>query len=416
MKQVKAALIGAGLRGAQTYAQYAIDNPNELRFIAIAEPNIERRTAFAKTHKIPEEMQFETWEEMLAKPRLCEAILICTQDKIHYLPAKKAIKRGYHTLLEKPMSIDPEECLSLQKLSEKENKILLICHVLRYTPFFKDIKDIIDNNEIGDVVSIQHNENIGYFHYAHSYVRGNWNNMENSSPIILAKSCHDMDILLWLAGEKCSRVSSFGSLSHFNRENAPANCAERCLDGCDYIDTCPYSARKLYLGENTDWPVTAISNDLSFESRLREVKTGPYGRCVYHCDNDVVDHQVVNLEFDSGITVSFNMSAFTSEISRTIKIMGTKGEISGHMEKNEIRISRFSDSKERFQYPKILKGGHGGGDTGLMKSFVKNVDRNLTKDIMTSARISAESHMIAFAAEASRRQNRIIEMKNFVKV
>ena len=199
--------------------------------------------------------------------------------------------------------------------ARKRGKVLSVCHVLRYTPFFSKIKELLDKGCIGRLISIQHNENVGYWHYAHSFVRGNWRNSEDSSPMILAKSCHDMDIMLWLAGADCRSISSYGSLTHFKSENAPEGAPYRCMDGCPVQNECPYYAPRLYLTENTSWPTSVISADTGIEARTKALREGPYGRCVYRCDNNVVDHQVVAIEFKNDVTAVFTMSAFTN-ISR----------------------------------------------------------------------------------------------------
>jgi hypothetical protein len=233
----------------------------------------------------------------MEQPKLADAALICTMDRLHYQPAMKGLEKGYHILLEKPMSPVPKECIELAESAKKYERILSVCHVLRYTPFFSTLKKLLEDGRIGKLLTIQHNENVAVWHYTYAFVRGRWNNSIESSPMILQKSCHDMDILYWLAGEECSRLSSFGSLLHFKRENAPAGAPERCLDGCPAENNCPHNAYRHYLSKNAYWIKDMISFDGSFEAREKALREGPYGRCVYKCDNNVVDHQVVNLEF-----------------------------------------------------------------------------------------------------------------------
>ncbi|RED61901.1 Gfo/Idh/MocA family protein [Cohnella phaseoli] len=416
MKKITVALIGAGQRGFN-YAEYALQNPYEMQIAAVAEPTAARREAFRERHRLPEDRVFAHWDELFAGPKLADAVMICTQDQQHFEPTMKALEAGYHVLLEKPMSSSPEECLAMGDMAARMNRVFSICHVLRYTNFFSTIKGLLDQGKIGKLMSITHNENVGYWHQAHSFVRGNWRRKDESSPMILAKSCHDLDILLWLAGADCTRVSSFGSLAHFTSENAPEGAPLRCLDGCPASEECLYYAPKLYLTDNTDWPTSAISDDISYEARYKALQEGPYGRCVYRCDNDVVDHQVVNLEFDNAVTVAFTMSAFTREISRTIKLMGTKGEIRGAMEKNEIEILHFGSGKtERIVFED--RGGHvghGGGDWGLMRDFLRLVQADGGQQGLTSADRSVQSHMIAFAAEQSRVAGKTLELAEFVR-
>jgi len=415
MKEVTAVLVGAGLRGMDSYAPYALKNPDEIKFVAVAEPNPVRRKKFSMLHAIPPEFCYSNWEDLFNQPRLADAALICTQDRLHYEPAIKALENGYHLLLEKPMAVDPLECIKIGEAARKYRRILSICYVLRYTAFFSTLKKMILEGQIGSLISIQHNENVGFWHQAHSFVRGSWRNSDESSPMILQKSSHDMDILLWLTECSPVRISSFGSLSHFKSDNAPKDAPERCTDGCPEEKNCPYYAPKIYLTENTDWPTSAISSDSSYESRLMALKTGPYGRCVYRCDNNVVDHQVVVIEFEQGLTAAFTMCAFTNEISRTIKLMGTKGQIRGTMEKNEIEVINFATGQKKVIKPKRNSSGHSGGDEGLMKDFVKLIRDNRVEQGIKQGEIAVMSHIMAMAAEKSRLEKKVIEIGDYIK-
>jgi predicted dehydrogenase len=373
---IKIALIGAGGRGQYSYAPYVLNNPGEAEFVAVVEPMDRRRNEFQKRYNIPDENCFTDWNDFFKRPKMADAVIIATQDQLHYEPTVKAHEKGYHILLEKPMATTPSECKVLGELASDKKQLLSICHVLRYTDFFTKIKNLIDEGRIGKLISIQHNENVGFFHYAHSYIRGNWRNSDESAPMILAKSCHDMDILLWLSGAHCKRVSSFGELSHFRPENAPEGSAIRCSDGCAVEEECPYSALKIYLGETIkdvsgrDYFKGVVNGDIRDEAILRSLQEGPYGRCVYRSDNNVVDHQVVILEFENGVTATFNMCGFTDSLSRTIKLMGTKGQIKASMEKNEILLYDFvKDETIVFDMNDTEKNGsaHGGGDLGYSR-------------------------------------------------
>lgn len=414
MNKLTAIVIGAGDRGSNAYAPFALKNPNKLEIVGVAEPLDDRRDAFKEKFNLNESQCFKGYEEILSEEKLADIAIICTQDKMHFEPTIKALKKGYDVLLEKPMSPNANECIEMARVAEEEGRLLSICHVLRYTPFFQKLKDVLDSGKIGDIVSVQHNENVGYYHQAHSFVRGNWRNSDETAPMILAKSCHDMDILLYLIGKKCLRVSSFGSLNHFTSQNAPEGAPKRCLDGCPKEDTCPFFAPKYYLTDNTGWPTSTITTDLSYEGRLKALKEGPYGRCVYHCDNNVVDHQVVNMELEDGVTASFTMCAFTHDVGRTLKIMGTKGEIRGHMNLRELEIHSFIDNSiEKITLP-APKSGHGGGDFGLIKDFV-NLVSGLKCEALTSAKTSVESHLMALAAEKSRTTHKMVEINEFFK-
>lgn len=411
-----AVVIGAGMRGGRAYGPYALANPDEIRIVAVAEPDHERQMAFAQAHGIPPEMRFLSWEDLLREPRLADAAIICTQDGMHFDPTMQAIEKGYHILLEKPMSPDPSECIRMGDYANQRGQHFAICHVLRYTAFFGQLKQLLEERRIGQLISIQLTENVGYFHFAHSFVRGNWRNSKLSSPMILAKSCHDMDILLWLAGGACRKVSSFGTLTHFTPENAPEGAPNRCTDGCPAAQTCPYFAPHVYLVDEQSFMTASISNDPSIAAREQALRDGPYGRCVYRCDNDVVDHQVVNLMFENDVTASFTMCGFTHEINRTLKLMGTKGEIRGNMAKNELEIYDFLTGTCELIHTEGESGdnGHGGGDEGIMRAFVKLLGGDVGENL-TSADVSVQSHLIAFAAERARLENSVIDLPTFRK-
>jgi predicted dehydrogenase len=332
---------------------------------------------------------------------------------MHYEPTKLALEKGYDVLLEKPMSNDLKETVQLGELAKQYNNTFMICHVLRYTPFFAKIKEIIKSGLIGDVMTVQHNENIAYYHMAHSFVRGNWRNSDESSPIILAKSCHDMDIISWLVGERCTKISSFGHLSHFTEEKMPEGASDRCLT-CGVEADCPYSAKKLYYDNLGGWPTSVVTDIQTEESLTKALNEGPYGRCVYKCDNNVCDHQVSLLEFDKGITATFNLSAFTEQQNRTLKIMGTKGEIRAIDTDNKIEVRIFGTDTYQLIEPDTLAGGHNGGDTGIMNDFV-NLMNGQSGKALTSADVSVESHVMAFAAEHSRITGQTINIKEFYK-
>ncbi|BBI35640.1 Gfo/Idh/MocA family protein [Cohnella abietis] len=404
MRQITAILVGAGARGRFVYGEYAKKYPKELKIVAVAEPNEERRQLAAKDHGLSSNQLYESWEQVLDGAVMADVAVISTQDRMHCAPTIKALELGYDVLLEKPMSPLSEEVNTMANASRKYNRLLTVCHVLRYTPFWSKIKEIIVSGGIGQIVSIQLSENVGYYHMAHSFVRGNWNKAEETSPMILQKSCHDMDILSWLIDQRCTKVSSYGSLLHFRPENAPVGSTLRCTGGCVVERECPYSAVRIYEEDDpcNEWN-RFITNKLTPEGIREAIEHGPFGRCVYRCDNNVVDHQVVNMEFESGSTASFTMSGFSHDISRTVQIMGTLGEIRGYMEKSEIVLFPFGG--EAIEVPvTVEEGGHGGGDEGLMREFLKQVRNENSNDDqgLTSAEASLQSHLMAFAAERSR--------------
>jgi len=280
MKKVKLALLGAGNRGKDAYGNFVELNPFEAEFVAVADPRPERLAGFARCHNIPQTGLFESWSELLTQPQLADAVIITTPDDTHFAPAKQALEKGYHVLLEKPMSNDALECLELGKIAEKCGRVFQICHVLRYTPFFAQIKRLLNSGRIGKLMTMELKENVGYWHYAHSYVRGNWRNSDQSSPMILAKSCHDMDIIRWLADSTPAKVSSFGTLSHFKATSAPPGATRYCLDGCARFDECIYNSPKFYLARCGGWPTSRITSAPPFirlawtTTRLRRKTSG----------------------------------------------------------------------------------------------------------------------------------------------
>ncbi len=409
MKPISFLIIGAGDRG-NAYSKYSKKYPKEMYIKAIAEPREDFKNSFIKEYNINKDFTFHTWEEALKGKKIADAVIITTQDQMHCKPAIQALKMGYDVLVEKPMATTINECKKMVEASKKYKNIFGICHVLRYTNYYRKLKELVDSQCIGEVATIEHIEGVQYFHQAHSFVRGNWRNKSKSSPMILSKSCHDMDILRWLIGKPCKKISSFGSLLHFKKENAPKGSTYRCIDGCKVEKNCPYSALKIYLDpKDTGWPINVISRDTSLKMRKEAIANGPYGRCVYRCDNDVVDHQVVICEFESGITASFTMTAFTSKGNgRRTRIMGTKGEIVG--DSQFIEISDFLTNKvkkiDTLTSSDSINDGHGGGDTGIMKDFIKAVQHQDRSYLSSSIETSLESHIMAFYAEESRLKNK----------
>ena len=407
MKQVTAILLGAGQRGADVYARYALSYPTELKMVGVAEPRKDRREEFAALHNIPAENCVESWEEILQRDKFADCIFVATQDRMHFEPVVQALRKGYHVLCEKPMSHDREELLEMNRVAKETGNVLSICHVLRYSPFFVKIRQLLDSGAIGQLVSIQHIESVGYWHMAHSFVRGNWRNSEETSPIILAKCCHDLDILNWLVGSKVKMVSSFGSLAHFNADHRPEGAPDYCMDGCEHRDTCPYYAPRFYLEHPkslTDGFARTVSIDTSAEKILEALKTGPYGRCVYACDNNVADNQVVNLMYENGVTVGMTVCAFTEHCERIINLMGSHGQIRGNMENNTIELIDFATGNVDTIQLHTPAGGHSGSDVSMMKDFVRLIASGSTASKSSSER-SVESHLTALAAEESRRNN-----------
>lgn len=397
------------------YASYAYD-VKHVEITAVVEPNQERREIACEKFHIKEENRFTSTDEFFSRGKLADAVILATMDRDHYQQAIRAIEAGYHILLEKPISPDPAECLEIQKKAEAAGRIVTVCHVLRYTSFFSTIKEIIDSGRLGKIVTIQHAENIGNFHMAHSFVRGNWRNSSMSSPIIMQKSCHDMDILVWLTGSRAKRISSFGELTYFKEENAPEGSADRCLE-CPVAENCRFDVKKAYLPIAGTWPATVIGADQTEEGLLKALETSPYGRCVYRCDNDVCDHQVTNIEFENGVTATFHLSAFVNRMHRTIKIMCENGDICGDDADNVITVTEYAangqeDCKSEVIHLGTVTGAHGGGDYGLMDDFLEVLEKGEDSSCSRSSiSRSVESHLMAYAAEQARVQEKVVKME-----
>lgn len=401
---MKIIILGAGGRG-NVYARYGTQYGVEIA--AVADANPEKLKKFAKVYGIPENKLFTSWEQALEGEKYADAVVSAMPDRMHFVPTMAALEKGYHVLLEKPMSPVEEECRKMVETAEEKGLILMVCHVLRYAPFFEKLKEILDEKRIGEIVNLQLTENVIYWHFAHSFVRGIFRNEEVSSPWILAKSCHDLDLIGYLTGKKCLGVVSEGGLKHFREENAPEGAPAYCLDGCPHEKKCPHFAPALYLKQITavGWPTTTVSVDDSFRARYEALRKGPYGRCVYRCDNNVTDHQSAIFEMEDGMTATFNMIGFSSENTRTMRVYGTRGDIRGHLEKGEIEITDFLTMEKetiKIEYTTIVSG-HGGGDSRLMKDFIDAVEGKQV-NLKTSARLSLQSHLMAFAAEKSRKE------------
>ena len=405
------ALIGAGQRG-MIYAEYAYFKKG-VEIVAVVDPHEGRRNIAAEKFHIPAEYCFAAVEEFFAKGKICDAVILASMDKDHYCQTMAALDCGYDLLLEKPISPNPKECMLIGQKARELGRKIIVCHVLRYTNFFSKLKEIVDSGELGKVIAINHSENVGNFHIAHSFVRGNWRRSDETSPIIMQKSCHDMDILTWLVGSEAKRIASFGSLRHFKAENAPEGSTERCLE-CPVADQCQYNALKAYLPVRGGWPAALLGPDQSEEGIRKALETSPYGRCVYRCDNDVCDHQVTIIEFKNGVNVSFTLSGFTNRMCREIKIMCEYGEINACDDGDQIEITRFNSNQVE-QINKTLirtaqvEGFHGGGDSLLMEDFISNLEGSSTES-KTAIERSIESHVMACAAELSRVTGKVVDI------
>ena len=407
MAPVSVVIIGAGERGAG-YARWVRRHPDRALVAGVAEPREVRRARCAAGHGIPAQNVAADWRDLAGRARFADAVLICTQDRMHVEPAEAFAAAGYHILLEKPMAPDEAGCRRIVAAVEKAGVMLAVGHVMRYTPYTRAVKQVVGSGQLGDIMSVEHLEPVGFWHQAHSYVRGNWRRAGLAASMLLAKSCHDLDWLAYILGRAPLRVASFGSLTHFTAANRPAGAADRCV-ACPVEADCPYSAPRLYRGllERGEhrWPLSAVIEDFTAAALEEALRDGPYGRCVYACDNDVVDHQVVALEFPGATTATFTMTAFTRAAGRATRLFGTRGELTG--DGQAIRIYDFLTRAEQLITPAPAGAmnpaeGHGGGDAGLMDAFTAAVATGNRELINSGPRESLASHLAVFAAERAR--------------
>lgn len=398
MKKLKIAILGFGSRGV-IYSDFVKNNPDMYEFCAVIDTNPNKLKKVQAEYGVSEKICFSDYRSFLNSGTECDLVAVCTLDDLHLEHATACLEAGYDLILEKPIANNPADCRTIVELAERLKKKVVVCHVLRYTAFYRAIKEVIDSGEIGEPVNICQIENVGYWHQAHSFVRGNWANKEKTSPMILQKCCHDLDIIKWLMGERCVSVSSFGDLYHFKKENQPEGAASRCID-CSLRRQCLYDAVEFY-ERMPGWAASFVCNYSSLEEAMR---LSPFGRCVYQCDNDVVDHQVVNMNFEKNKTAQLTMTAFSDECYRCLKIFGTKGEIVGNIEDRKFTVKPFKKEKRIVDCTLLTNdfSVHQGGDNRLMRDVYEYFTSNVLPKNMTGAADSLESHLMAFAAEESR--------------
>ena len=418
---VTVAVVGAGDR-SRLYVKYAQQHPDQLRVVAVAEPHAARRNRMAEEHGVPEANRFDSWAALAARPRLADAVINGTMDHLHHPSSIPLMERGYHMLLEKPIAATEREVRELIACAQRNKVTVMICHVLRYAPFYAKIKELLSQGVIGELTAFHSSENVVFHHYAAAFVRGKWNRRDTSNPMLLAKCCHDLDLLMWMfSGHTPVRVASFGSQKQFRPANAPAGATKRCLNGCPLVDTCPYSAKIQYLDQDL-WPQYAWEYIHHLPNPTREQKAeslrtdNPLGRCVWHCDNDVVDHQSLIVEFENGATATHNMLCATARATRTMHLLGTLGEIEGDMDRGVLSLRLFNRDNQWVpveQEIKINVSGdmHGGGDMGLVEDFVRVLRGQSTSPGATRIEDSLNGHLIAYAADRAMLTRQIVEIK-----
>ena len=393
MKTKRLAIIGHGGRG-KIYGQYALCYPEKFQLVAVAD--IDERRLEGLTEKGVK--TFVDYRELLNAGFELDLVVISTQDAQHREHALYAMERGYDLLLEKPVATTKEECLEIYEYAKAHNRKVYVCHVLRYSPFYRAVKDIIDDGTLGEIVNVEALEGVGYYHYAHSYVRGPWRNTAESSPMILAKCCHDMDIIRYLIGEKCVSINSYGSRKFFREENAPEGATNYCSQ-CPKASMCTWNAQKLYTTDAYRWTAEYFLNGEKTDERvLSALKGTQYDKCVFLNDNDVVDHQSTVMLFENGKTAVHTMTGFTQRVYRDLKIFGTKAELYGHMEDCYIEVRPFGGEVKKINVDisKATLGGHSGSDFFMMEQIYNELNGVAYLDV------SIESHLMSFAAEESR--------------
>lgn len=405
-KQVSIVAIGAGNR-TNKYLEYVKQHPDKAKLVGVVELNEIRRNKIAEKFCLEPSACFTDYHDFFRSSLKVDAVMICTPENMHYEPCMMAIEAGYHVLLEKPIAQTPEECIAIGEAARRKNVIVTVCHVLRYHPYFMKLKELACSGELGNIISINHRTAVGVDRAAHSFVRGPWRKESETNPMLISKCCHDIDFLLWLTKTRCRKLTSFGSLRWFKSTNAPEGSAHRCID-CQVESQCPFSAVDLYRIRH-DW----IANfDVPQGKNIDEVieeelEQGLYGRCIYHCDNDVVDHQIVSMEMESEVTINFSMDIFTLEDHRATQICLTEGEIEG--DETQIKVRRFRGGEETiYDFSDIKhKPFHAGADLDLMADFIEAIQTE-GKYLRTSIDLSVESHRICFEAERSRKEKRTI--------
>ena len=402
------AVIGAGGRGAG-YAWHCFNRPDQYKVVSLCDIRQEILDRLSTLFHLEKENCFLSEEEFFKEKR-ADILCVSTLDQDHVRQAIAGLKLGYHILLEKPISDKKEECEALLEAQRKYGGKVCVCHVLRYAPAFVKVAELLDSGIIGQLITIESLEPVAYWHQAHSYVRGNWRRSEDTTPMILAKCCHDLDLLQYYAKSKCKTVSSIGDLTFFKAEKAPEGAAKRCLD-CKYVDSCPYSAKNCYIrawheegDPRNNWPYNIITtaHPLTEEALMKAIKEGPYGKCVFYCDNDVVDHQITQMQFENGVTATLTMTAFTQSAGREMRFHGTYGEILFDGGKNIIEIRVFGKPSEVIHMETLIEAGHahGGGDVKLVETLYEILEGRAPD--RTSLESSIESHLMGIAAEESR--------------
>jgi predicted dehydrogenase len=409
---LRIAVIGAGVRGT-SLARKVTSSIYDAVVVSVAEPDSEKRILFAEEFRLPEEAIFSDWSELTETLTGCDAVIIATLDNQHSEPAVASLRHGWHILMEKPLADTFPGCELIVKTQEENKKVVAVCHTLRFMEGFRKVKEFLDGETIGQLVHIEHMEAIGHHRFAHNYVRGRWSQEKNNTNLLLHKCSHDIDYINWLFREQCQRVSSFGSLKYFTPGNAPEGSAHRCTDNCAIVDTCPYSAPGIYVNSPlNEWPARDICRVHTQEEHLQAVKSGPYGLCVWHAGNDVVDHQVVMMEFEGGATATCILSGYSATNGRRTRLHGTHGEILFDEAAGTITIKRFAEKNEEVVKIHPSESYHP-EDQDIVDDWLSSV--LFSTSVVVDAGEALRTHAVVFAAEISRKENRMVEMSELIK-
>lgn len=409
---LRIAVIGAGVRGT-SLARQLTSSEFPTKVVAVAEPDEVRRNAFARDYALPDNAQFTSWQAFADSSTMCDAVIIATMDNQHTAPAVACLRRGCHLLIEKPLADTFENCLIIEKTQCETNLVVSVCHTLRYMDAFRRIKQIVEDGVLGKLIHIEHMEAIGHIRFTHNYVRGRWSKENNNTFLLLHKCCHDVDFVTWLVDEECARVSSFGSLTYFTPSNAPEGSGKRCLQNCRLYESCPYSALRIYVDADLTGRLQDLGKVNTREDRLEAIRHGPFGDCVWQAGNDVVDHQVVSMEFAGGTTATCTLSGYSANHGRLSRIQGTKAELLFDEAADTITIRKFSESGPEHIQVQRLDTYHP-EDKEIVDNWLAAIFDPLSKRMTVDANEALRSLAVVFAAELSRKEKRTVEMEEFL--
>ena len=419
---VTTVIVGAGHRGVG-YGSYSQAHPDELQVVGVADPDPVRRARAREIFGFPEANCFETAEQLAAAPRIADTVINGTMDADHVPTSLPLLEAGYHVLVEKPICPTQEELLALLRVARRTGRHVLVGHVLRHAPFYAEVRRRVAAGEIGEIITVNTTERVSYHHMAVGFIRGKWNHKATSNPMLMSKCCHDLDLIAWMkSGVRPVRVASLGSLMHFRPEKAPAGSGTRCLVDCAIEADCPYSARKHYLEQNLwgtyAWHCLEYLGQPTEDDKINSLKTdNPHGRCVWRCDNDVVDHQSVIVEFADGAVAAHTLTTGTAKPCRTLHLVGTLGEIEGSVEDGAF-VVRFADARPGHEFTEtpvdlnVSMDMHGGGDLRLVEDFVRVVRGEQPSLSTTRLEDSVYGHLIGFAADAAMEEKRVVEIED----